>query len=117
MSVEDDLLELLALRYSVGPRHLAAPGPSARQWACAADLALRAPDHGGLRPFRFVVVDDDQRAALAELFATGAQQRGQSAAEVERALRRFSVQRELEAHNLAFGQRASLGAELERALR
>jgi hypothetical protein len=85
MSVEDDLLELLALRYSVGPRHLVAPGPSARQWACAADLALRAPDHGGLRPFRFVVVGDDQRAALAQLFATGAQQRGQSAVEVERA--------------------------------
>ncbi len=85
MSVEDDLLELLALRYSVGPKHLAPPGPSAEQWARAADLALRAPDHGGLRPFRFVVVGDDRRAALAELFATGAQQRGQSADEVERA--------------------------------
>jgi nitroreductase len=46
---------------------------------------LRAPDHGGLRPFRFVVVDDSQRLALAEMFATGAQQRGQAAEEVERA--------------------------------
>jgi hypothetical protein len=38
-----------------------------------------------LRPFRFFVVGDSQRASLAELFAAGAAQRGQSAEEVERA--------------------------------
>jgi nitroreductase len=80
-----DLLELLSLRYSVGPKYLAPPGPSAAQWARAADLALRAPDHGGLRPFRFVLIDESQRPALADLFAQGASQRGQSANEVERA--------------------------------
>ncbi|MBK1611885.1 hypothetical protein CKO44_00175 [Rubrivivax gelatinosus] len=85
MNAEDELLDLLALRYSVGPKYLAPPGPSAEQWARAADLALRAPDHGGLRPFRFVVIGDRQRVALAGLFATGAQQRGQTAEEVERA--------------------------------
>ena len=85
MNAGDDLLDLLALRYSVGPKYLVPPGPSAEQWARAADLALRAPDHGGLRPFRFVVVGDSQRIALAELFATGAMQRGQSDEEVERA--------------------------------
>jgi nitroreductase len=81
----DELLDLLALRYSVGPKYLAPPGPSAEQWARAADLALRAPDHGCLQPFRFVVVGDSQRVALAGLFVTGAQQRGQTAEEVERA--------------------------------
>ncbi|OYU71841.1 MAG: nitroreductase [Burkholderiales bacterium PBB5] len=85
MSAQDDLLDMLALRYSVGPKVLAPPGPSTEQWARAAALALRAPDHGGLRPFRFVVVGDSQRAALAELFATGARQRGQAPEEVERA--------------------------------
>lgn len=85
MNAADELLDLLALRYSVGPKYLAPPGPSAEQWARAADLALRAPDHGGLRPFRFVVVGDSQRIALAGLFATGAMQRGQSDEEVERA--------------------------------
>jgi nitroreductase len=85
MSVGHDLLELLALRYSVGPKYLEPPGPSAAQWARAADLALRAPDHGGLRPFRFVLVGDDQREALAECFAAGARQRGQAAKEVDRA--------------------------------
>ena len=78
-------LDLLELRYSVGPKFLVPPGPSAAQWARAASLALRAPDHGGLRPFRFVVVGEHQRLALAELFAKGAEQRGQRAAEVDRA--------------------------------
>ena len=85
MNAGDELLDLLALRYSVGPKYLAPPGPSAEQWARAADLAVRAPDHGGLRPFRFVVVGDSQRVALAGLFARGAEQRGQTAEEVERA--------------------------------
>jgi nitroreductase len=78
-------LDLLGLRYSVGPKQLAPPGPSAGQWGRAADIALRAPDHGGLRPFRFVVVGDTQRPALAELFARGAAQRGLGAEDIGRA--------------------------------
>ena len=85
MSAEQQLLALLGQRYSVGPRYLEPPGPDAEQWAQAAALALRAPDHGGLRPVRFVVVGDAERPALAELFAAGAQQRGQAPDEVERA--------------------------------
>ena len=85
MSAAEELLGLLARRYSVGPKVLAPPGPNAEQWARAAALALRAPDHGGLRPFRFVVVGDAQRAALAELFGAGARQRGQASDEIERA--------------------------------
>jgi nitroreductase len=82
------LMELLGLRYSVGPKYLAPPGPSRAQWARAAALALRAPDHGGFRPYRFVVVRDDQRAALSALFAAGAQHRGQDAKDIERAAQR-----------------------------
>ena len=59
--MEKELLALLARRFSVGPKYLAPPGPNAEQWAQAAALALRAPDHCGLRPFRFVVVGDAQR--------------------------------------------------------
>ena len=80
-----EVLDLLSLRYSVGPKFLAPPGPSAAQWECAASLALRAPDHGGLRPFRFVVVDDERRPALSELFSRGALERGQDAEHAERA--------------------------------
>lgn len=80
-----DTLALLELRYSVGPKQLAPPGPSPAQWQRAASLARRAPDHGGLRPFRFVVIEDADRPALAELFALGAQQRGQGAADIAKA--------------------------------
>lgn len=80
-----DALELLALRYSVGPKFLAAPAPTSAEWQQAAELALRAPDHGGLRPFRFVIVADAQRAALAALFARDAIRRGHAPADVAKA--------------------------------
>lgn len=81
-------LDALARRYSVGARHLQPPAPSEAQWLKAASLALRAPDHQQLQPFRFVLVADAQRRALAELFAQDARRRGQSAAEIEAARRR-----------------------------
>lgn len=46
---------------------------------------MRAPDQGGVRPFRFVVAGDGQRSAWADLSATGAQQRRQAGEDVERA--------------------------------
>lgn len=84
----DNVLEHLARRFSVGPRHLVDPAPSAAQLLQAACLALRAPDHGGLAPFRFVQVGDGQRQRLASLFAQGAARRGHGADEVERARQR-----------------------------
>jgi hypothetical protein len=83
--VLSEALDMLALRYSVGPKFLAPPAPTATQWRRAAELALRAPDHGGLRPFRFVIVDDSQRPALSELFARDATRRGHAAEEVDKA--------------------------------
>lgn len=61
-------LRLLATRHSVGPKHLAAPAPSDEQLHSAFAAALRAPDHGKLIPFRFVVVRDEGLERLAELF-------------------------------------------------
>jgi nitroreductase len=81
-------LEYLAQRYSVGPKHLAFPAPDASVLQRAARVALRAPDHGHLRPFRFVQVEDAQRSDLASLFARDAARRGHGAGEVERARER-----------------------------
>ena len=81
----DAAWEALALRFSVSPRHLAEPGPTLAQWLAAAELAARAPDHRALRPFRFVVVGDHQRAELAERFAQGATARGLPPTEVQAA--------------------------------
>jgi nitroreductase len=83
-----DVFAYLEQRYSVGPKFLAPPAPSDSQWAQAAAVALRAPDHGGLRPFRFVVVGDEHRALLASLFAQAAARRGLPDEEVEAARER-----------------------------
>ena len=81
-------LEYLERRFSVGPKYLTLPAPSDTELLQAACLALRAPDHGGLQPFRFVQVMPDQRERLAGLFAQDAARRGHGADEVERARRR-----------------------------
>ena len=57
----------LASRRSGKPRDLAAPGPSLDQLREMVRIASRTPDHGKLAPWRFVIVPDDQREALAAL--------------------------------------------------
>lgn len=79
------LLDLLQGRRSRGPRGLGAPAPSADDLQRAAELALRAPDHQGLRPFRFVHVGADERAALGDLFARAAAGQGRAGADVAEA--------------------------------
>lgn len=75
-------MQLLLTRHSVGPKHLHAPGPTDEQLWFAALSALRAPDHGKLIPFRFVVISQDTRHVLAELFADVARKEGKSDDEV-----------------------------------
>lgn len=60
-------LALLSTRRSGKPRDLVAPGPNDAQLRTMLEIALRTPDHGKLAPWRFVIVADDQRAALAAL--------------------------------------------------
>ena len=60
-------LSLLATRRSGKPRDLIAPGPDAAQLAQILEIAARTPDHGKLAPWRFVVVPDDRRDALASV--------------------------------------------------
>jgi nitroreductase len=59
-------LSLLKTRRSGKPRDLVAPGPEPDQLREMVALAARTPDHGKLFPWRFVIVPDDQRAALAQ---------------------------------------------------
>lgn len=58
-------LSLLATRRSGKPRDLVAPGPDNAQLRQILEIAARTPDHGKLAPWRFVVVPDAKRAALA----------------------------------------------------
>ena len=62
-------LALLQTRRSGKPRDLVAPGPDDAQLRQILEVALRTPDHGKLAPWRFVIVPQGRRSALAELLA------------------------------------------------
>jgi nitroreductase len=61
------ILSLLETRRSGKPRDLTGPGPASDELERILTIAARTPDHGTLTPWRFVIVGDDQRDALARL--------------------------------------------------
>ena len=75
-------LGALLTRHSIGPRWMVEPGPTTAELRIAIHAALRAPDHGGLIPWRAVIVAADQRAALADRFEAFARDIGKDETEV-----------------------------------
>jgi len=64
-------LQSLRSRRSVPALLLGEPGPAGDEIDAALEAAVHAPDHGALRPWRFVLIRESAaRARLAELFAT-----------------------------------------------
>lgn len=59
-------IDFLESRYSCGK--LEAPGPSNDEIDQMLKVAMRAPDHGGLKPSHFVVIKDKGLERLSELF-------------------------------------------------
>lgn len=64
----DTVSALMCSRRTILPKRLAAPGPDTAQLQQILTAAASAPDHGQVRPWRFVLVPDDARAALAQAF-------------------------------------------------
>jgi nitroreductase len=62
-------IDMLLSRASVSPRLLAEPGPSEAQLGLMLDAALRAPDHGNLKPARFILVRGEARQRFGHLLA------------------------------------------------
>ncbi len=62
-----DAIEALTTRASL-PR-LGAPGPDAEAVQTILRSALRAPDHGMLRPWRFLTIEGDARARFGDVLA------------------------------------------------
>ncbi|WGS52179.1 nitroreductase [Paraburkholderia sp. D15] len=58
-------LDVLLSRHSQWP--LTEPGPADAELDLIFDAALRAPDHGNLRPWRFVTIRGEARGALGDL--------------------------------------------------
>ncbi|MDF2394431.1 nitroreductase [Pseudomonas sp. 3MA1] len=69
-----EALDALLNRVSV-PR-LVEPAPSAAQREALFAAALRAPDHGQLRPWRFLTVEGQAREQLGELLVEAVQLQG-----------------------------------------
>ena len=83
-----DARRLLALRRSTSIKLLGPPGPDAETLAAILTIAARAPDHGKLFPFRFIVFDGDARAragaVLADAYAAANPDAATEAVEAER---------------------------------
>ena len=61
-----------ALHQRVSVSKLTAPAPNAEQREAICKAALRAADHGQMRPWRFLVVEGEGLTALGELFCAAA---------------------------------------------
>jgi len=67
-------LQLLE-RHSTPAKNLAEPAPDDAQLRQIFKLAMHAPDHGRLCPYRFITIRGKARQALAEVFASAVQKR------------------------------------------
>jgi len=65
-----DFLTVLQSRRSTAPKRLVPPGPTRKEVARIVQAGLTAPDHGMLRPWKFLFVSRKKRELLGELFAT-----------------------------------------------
>ncbi|QFU76427.1 nitroreductase [Halioglobus maricola] len=84
----NEQLQFLANRNSA-PK-LCAPGPNADQMAQMIKVAMRAPDHARLRPWRFLTVAGERREALGGLLHEALLQRNPDADETAQAKARNS---------------------------
>lgn len=83
-----EAIRLLALRRSTSIRLLGPPGPDRQTLEAILAIAARAPDHGKLFPFRFIVFEGEARVRggeiLAEAFSSANPLAGASELEAER---------------------------------
>lgn len=78
----DIALDVLLSRASVSPAAMTEPGPQGNDLNDILDAAMRAPDHGRLRPWRFLTISGDARHQLGEVFVSALRQRDPGAADV-----------------------------------
>lgn len=84
---------LIASRFSVAPKRLRAPGPSAEQLLAIVEAGATAPDHRELRPWRLLRIAPAQRAALGARFEAALLERDAGASADECAAARAKAHR------------------------
>lgn len=75
-----DAISLLLNR--VSRSKLGLPAPTSVELDTLIQAAVRAPDHGALKPWRFLVIEGERLAALSSVFTSSAQVAGESSAGV-----------------------------------
>ena len=75
------VLEALLNRKSTPPRLMDDQGPSPADVQDMMCAAMTAPDHGAIRPWRFVIIEGEDRAMLGQVFAEALRRRDPNATE------------------------------------
>ena len=129
MDVVDELfLQTLLSRQSLSPKRLVAPGPRVTELRTMVAAAVTAPDHRSLRPWRFILIANDARETLGELFLAAKARASPDATAEElqrerqralRALTLLAVVARLQRHEPRVEERdqyASIGAAIQNVL-
>lgn len=75
------IMQALLDRKSTPPRLMADDGPTPADLRDMMAAAVTAPDHGAVRPWRFVVIEGDDRAILGQVFADALRARDPAASD------------------------------------
>ncbi len=77
-------LSFLSQHSSTPANQLHDPAPSEAEIKSILQAAMSAPDHGGLTPFRFLLIQGDARQELSRVFEDAARQRGADEAAIQK---------------------------------
>jgi len=83
-------IDLLLSRRSGSAKAMGKPGPDKKQLAQILAAGARAPDHGKLFPWRFIVFEGDGRKRAGDILAEVAQADGERDKQVEEERARFT---------------------------
>jgi nitroreductase len=86
-----ELFDAIASRSTA--KSLTGPGPTAEQTAQLLDAAGRAPDHGRLKPWRFIAVNGAEREIFAEAVAQSRRDQNPSYTDEQMEIEREKVRR------------------------
>lgn len=84
-----ETLDLLLTRRSGSAKAMGEPGPSKAQLAQILQAGARAPDHGKLFPWRFIIYEGEGRNRAGDILAAAAQADGERDRQVEEERGRF----------------------------
>lgn len=84
--------DLLVRRRSVKTRDMVSPGPDKDALEKILTAGMRVPDHGKLAPWRFIILEGDDRARLGEIIAQGLVSEGETSEKVAEKMKNYATQ-------------------------